>query len=114
MSINMTPELKKRLKGRKLAKDVIRSITGHITFGDMLKVFRELQNQSQVECATKLGISKQELCNIEKNRKIVSVGRAVIFAKKLKLPPTVFAGYALEDELYRAGIEGEVIIKSVA
>lgn len=114
MSIKMTPELKKRLKGRTLAKDAIRAITGHISFGDILKVFRELEKYSQVECAKILGISKQELCNIEKNRKNVSVERAVIFAKKLKLPAKVFAGYALEDELYRAGIEGEVIIKSVA
>lgn len=114
MSIKMTPELKKRLKGRTLARDAIRAITGHITFGRMLKGFREVQEYSQVECAKILGISKQELCNIEKDRKIVSVQRAVAFAKLLKLPPEVFAGYVLEDELYRAGIEGEVIIKSVA
>lgn len=114
MSIKMTPELKKILKGRRLAKDVIREITGHITFGDALKSFREIQEYSQVECAKILGISKQELCNIEKGRKIVSVERAVSFAKALKIGPKIFAGYVLEDELYRAGIKGEVIIKSVA
>lgn len=114
MSIKMTPELKKRLKGRTLARDAIRAITGHISFGDALKDFREIQGYTQVELAKLLGISKQELCNIEKGRKIISVERSVTFAKALKLPKTVFASYILEDALYRAGIKGEVIIKSVA
>lgn len=69
---------------------------------------------SQVKMAAKLKISKQDLCNIEKSRKIVSVERAVSFAKTLKLPVKTFATYALQDQLHKAGIEGEVIIKDAA
>lgn len=119
MSIKITPELKKKLKGKRLAQDVIREIRAarglsRTTFGEALRGFREIQGYTQVELAKLLGISKQELCNIEKGRKIISLERSVSFAKALKLPSTVFASYILEDELYRAGIEGEVIIKSVA
>jgi DNA-binding XRE family transcriptional regulator len=61
-----------------------------------------------------LGISKQELCNIEKGRKAVSVERAISFAKSLEMPSKVFAKYALQDQLNSAGILGEVEIIDVA
>lgn len=101
-------------KRRIRAKEAIRSITGHITFGETLRNFREIKGYSQVECSKLLGITKQELCNIEKGRKFVSVERAVVFAKALKIGAKVFVIRVLEDELYRAGIKAEVIIKSVA
>ena len=61
-----------------------------------------------------LGISKQDLCNIEKGRKLVSVERAVSFAKSLKIPSKAMAKYALQDQLYKAGLKGEIVIKDVA
>ena len=61
-----------------------------------------------------LGISKQELCNIEKGRKVVSVERAKNFAEALKMPSKVFAKYALQDQHSLAGIAGIVEIKEAA
>ncbi len=61
-----------------------------------------------------LDISKQELCNIEKRRKLVSVERAKSFAEALKMPPKSFAKYALQDQLDSAGISGVVEIIDVA
>ena len=80
----------------------------------MLNAIRVTDEYTQIQYAKKLKISRQELCNIEKNRKIVSVERAVKFAKKLGYSPKVFAKYALQDQLDRAGIKGEVVIKDVA
>lgn len=110
----MSIKLQNKLKGKIRAKDAIREITGPISFGRMLQGYRELQEYTQTQMADMLGISKQDLCNIEKGRKIVSVERAVAFAKALKMPPKVFAKYALQDQLDRSGIEGEIIIKDVA
>lgn len=101
-------------KNKTRAKSAIRKITGHISFGEMLLSYRKGQELTQVKMAKTLGISKQDLCNIEKERKLVSVERAVSFAKSLKMPSQTFAKYALQDQLKKAGLKGEVIIKGVA
>lgn len=101
-------------KNRIPAKAAIRRITGHISFGDMIQALRESHEWTQVKMAKKLSISKQDLCNIEKGRKLVSVERAVSFARSLKLPIKTFAKYALQDQLHKAGIEGEIIIQDAA
>lgn len=102
------------IKNKITAKNAIRKITGPISFGDMMLAFRMGKEFSQVKMAEKLGISKQELCNIEKGRKLVSVDRAKHFAIALKMSPKVFAKYALQDQLNHAGISGIVEIIQVA
>ncbi len=101
-------------KNKTKAKNAIRKITGHISFGEMIQSYRMAQELSQVDMAETLKISKQDLCNIEKGRKLVSVERAMAFAKILKMPAKTFAKYALQDQLHKAGLEGEVIINEVA
>ena len=101
-------------KNKTRAKSAIRKITGRISFGEMISSFREAQELTQVEMAETLGISKQDLCNIEKGRKLVSVERAVSFAEALEMPPKTFAKYALQDQLHKAGLDGEVLIGDVA
>lgn len=101
-------------KNRVPAKKSIRKLTGHISFAQMLLSLRHAQELTQVEMANKLSISKQDLCNIEKGRKLVSVERAVSFAKCLKMPEKTFAKYALQDQLHKAGIKGEIEINNVA
>lgn len=100
-------------KNRK-ASDVLRDLLGHVSFGEMLYSYRVSWDYSQVEFASRLHISKQELCNIEKGRKTISVERAKAFAQYLDMSPIIFAKYILEDQLYAAGIAGEVIITEVA
>ena len=101
-------------KNRVRAKDAIKNLTGHISFGEMLLTIRNSRDLTQVEMAEILDISKQDLCNIEKGRKIVSVERAVGFATSFDMPPKVFAKYALQDQLTKAGIDGLVEIIDVA
>ncbi len=80
----------------------------------MIYAFRHSQEITQVEMAKVLGISKQDLCYIEKGRKFVNVKRTVSFAEALDMPPKTFAKYALQGQLNKAGIDGEVQIKTVA
>jgi antitoxin HigA-1 len=96
------------------AKEAVRKLTGHISFGDMLWALRLSEKLSQVEMAKKLEISKQDLCNIEKNRKLVSIERAISFAKSLKHPWKTFAVYAIQDQLYKAGVVCKVDIDPTA
>ncbi|MDH4466829.1 MAG: helix-turn-helix transcriptional regulator [Bacteriovoracaceae bacterium] len=102
------------IKNNVRAKAAIKKITGPISFGEMLHSLRVTQEYSQTEMAELLGISKQDLCNIEKGRKIVSVERAILFSQSLKMPAKTFAKYALQDQLHKAGIAGEIIINEVA
>lgn len=96
------------------AKDFLNELLGSVSFGEMLLSIRQSKKITQVDFAEKLGISKQDLCNIEKGRKLVSVERATSFAKALKMSKKVFAKYALQDQLHKAGIKGEVQISGVA
>ena len=96
------------------AKKAIRKVAGPISFGEMINSYRLANEYSQVAMAEILGISKQDQCNIEKGRKLVSIERAKKFAEALGIPSKTFAKYALQDQLSSAGIEGEVEINDVA
>ncbi len=102
------------IKNKIRAKTIIKKLIGPISFGEMLRSYRQSQELNLVETALLLGISKQDLCNIEKGRKLVSVERAILFAESLKMPKLTFARYALQDQLTKAGLKGEILIKEVA
>ena len=78
---------------------------GPLTISGILKSLRECEKISQKYFASQLGISKQNLCDIEKGRKAVAPSRAAIFAQKLGYPPTAFIRIALQEELDRAGVK---------
>ena len=84
---------------------------GPLTVGNLLHSLRKSEEMSQVEFAKKLGISKQTLCDIEKERTAVSSARAARFAKKLKFPPAFFIQMALQEELNREGIRLSVKVE---
>ncbi|MFP5458071.1 MAG: hypothetical protein ACLGG7_05000 [Bacteriovoracia bacterium] len=96
------------------ALDFLDSLLGPVSFGELLVSIRTTEDVSQTAFAKRLRISKQELCNIEKQKKWVSLERAVTFAKRLGWPPKVFAKYVLQDQLSRAGLKGEISIEDVA
>jgi len=96
------------------AKDAISKIAGHISFADVIKSTRLTLELTQVEMANKLGISKQDLCNIEKGRKFVSVERAIKFASIIGQSQRVFAKYVIQDQIVKAGLNVSIEIKEVA
>jgi len=70
---------------------------GELTFGNALLSYRLGENKSQREFAKILGISPQSLCDIEKERKIPSPGRAAKIATKLNEPIAFWVQLALQD-----------------
>ena len=54
---------------------------------------------SQIEFAKHLGISKQRLCDIERDRFTMSIRLAKEIAKKLDLPAEWLVKLALQDQL---------------
>lgn len=78
------------------------------SLGDFLRVYRLGQELSQVQFAEELGVSKQRLCDLEKNRNSVSIQLCQKLAKKLDLPPEWLVKLALQHELDKAGLSLKV------
>ena len=85
---------------------------GTLTFGDLLKAWREGMEMSQANFAKELGLSAQNLNDLEKGRRIPSATRAAKIAKKLGLPEMGLIQIALRDSLARDGFHYEIILKS--
>lgn len=87
---------------------------GKLTFGELLKALRESQGETQAAFSKKLGFSVQNLCDIEKGRRIPSPARAAKIAKKLKLPKIALIEFALRDSLEAEGLKYSVTLKESA
>ena len=80
----------------------------NLTFGDFMKNYRLGEEMTQQELATFLGISKQRICDIEKNRCNVSIKFCKDIAKSLDLPPEWLVKIALQDQLNNEGLDLKV------
>jgi len=85
---------------------------GRLTFAKFLISWRKSEDLSQVKFAEKLGISKANLCDLEKGRKGVSPERAAEIARKLGLPPAGLIQLALQDMLDDLGLDYEVEVEA--
>lgn len=98
--------IEKRKNGNVEAESFLKSLLGtHLTFGRLIASIRESEEISLTSFSKKLGISKQNLCDIEKNRKSVSPSRAVKWAKILGYSEELFVKMALEEFLINEGIK---------
>jgi len=93
------------------ASEYLEKKYGKMSLGDYIKALRESDAISQSEYALKLKISRANLCDIEKNRKLISPERAVRFARILKYPEKLFIKLALEDILRQANLKYQVELK---
>jgi transcriptional regulator with XRE-family HTH domain len=84
-SMDATKVLKKLRGGKPLA------------LSQLLRSLRLCDELTQLEFAKKLGISKQNLSDIENGRKGISPGRAALFAKKLSYDQMIFVKLALKE-----------------
>jgi len=90
----------------------VEKITGaKLTLGKLLWAIRQAEEKTQVDFAKKLDISKQQLCDIEHDRKSVSPKLAAEYAKKLKYSREQFIRLSLQDMLDREGLKVDVEIK---
>jgi len=99
----MTTE--KKYGSKELAKEY-----GPLTFGRALWSHRKCEDISQKDFAKMLGISPSSLCDLEKERKLPSVNRAVRIARVLNEPEKIWIRLALQDMLREADLEYEVSV----
>ena len=85
---------------------------GSLSFADLLLLQREDLELTQVEMASKLGISNQKLCDFEKGRRLPSAKMASDWAKKLGLPREVWVQVVLQDQLKRDNLKFKVHVAS--
>jgi transcriptional regulator with XRE-family HTH domain len=78
---------------------------GPLTFGELLAAIRMGEEESQVDFARKLGISRAHLCDLEKGRKAVSPARAARFARALGYSEAQFVRLALQGMVREAGLD---------
>lgn len=99
----------------KKAMDFLESILGKKpSLGDYLLAIRQGEELTQVEFAKNLGISRQNLCDIEHNRRFLSPKVAAQFADNLGYPKNQFVRLCLQDLLNREGLTLSVDIHSDA
>lgn len=85
---------------------------GSLTFGEMLKSWRESEELTQTIFAKRIGLSVQNLNDLEKGRRIPTPSRAARIAKKLGLPEKGLIQLALRDSLAKEGFHYDVKLES--
>ncbi len=89
--------------------EALEQITGGpLTLPRLLLSLRQTEEVSQSEFAKMLGISRQQLCDIEKNRRQVSIEKAAEFADALGYPKAYFVKLALQSLIEDAGLDLQV------
>ena len=83
---------------------------GPITFGRLLESHRKCEELTQEELGKKIGISRANICDLEKGRVIPSVKRAADIADALGLVKSVWIELALQDHLREQGFNFKVSI----
>ncbi len=83
-----------------------------MTFGRMIASVRVADEIPQAELARRLGISRANLCDIEKGRRSVTVKRAAQFARILGYSVNQFVAVAVEDQLRKAGLKVQVRLEA--
>ncbi len=81
---------------------------GPLSFGRYLRVYRERLELSQVDVAKRLKMAKGTLCDIEKERQIVSPKLALSIAKKLKLSEKLALKLCLQDQLRKLNLKFQI------
>jgi len=78
----------------------------------MIASVRVVDEIPQAELARRVGISRANLCDIEKGRRSVTVKRAAQFARILGYSVNQFVAVAVEDQLRKAGLKVRVRLEA--
>lgn len=79
-----------------------------LTFGGLLKAWRESEEMTQTAFAKKVGLSFKNFSDLEKGRRTPSPTSAARIAKKLGLPELGLIQLALRDALVKEGFNYDV------
>ena len=82
---------------------------GPMTFGAFLVGVRHSMGISQADFARKLKVSRSMICDIEKERVLVSPTLAMKIAKTGKFPKDMAIKYCLQDQLRKAKIKMKMV-----
>ena len=93
-------ELERKLLGKSLS------------MGTALVGLRGLHGLTQVELASRVGMSKQHICDIEKGRRFLSPAKAAEIAKRLGHPEAYFVKLALQDIISHGGLKYKVTVEA--
>lgn len=93
------------------AKKFLDKNLGLLSLAKLLMAIRQSEELTQDHFASKLGISKSHLCDLEKGRKFASPERAHSFAKKLKYLPEQFVRLSIQDRLDSLGLKYKFSLK---
>lgn len=89
----------------------IKKLTGtKLSLGKLLWAIRQADEISQIDFATKLKMTKQHLCDIERERKSVSPKLAAKYAEILGYSKEQFIRLSLQDLVDRQGLNVRVEI----
>lgn len=91
-----------------------RAAGGPLTLGRLLEAIRLGEDETLDGFAKKLGVSRTNLCDIEKGRRSVSLERAAQWAKDLGYDPSWFVQLALQDQVNAAGLRLRVGVTRAA
>ena len=85
---------------------------GVLTFGKLIKSYRLGEDFTQVELAKFLKVSKQNVNDLESERKIPSIKRAVLLARKIGVLEELAVQVAIQDQIRREKLQFTVTISS--
>ena len=104
----------KKASKKSAAVSLLENISGGpLSLGRLIAAIRLGEEITQTEFARRLGVSKAHLCDVEKDRRIVSPIRANQWAKKLGYDPEQFIELALQGELLKCGLSYQVSVKPI-
>ncbi|HAT8564438.1 TPA: helix-turn-helix domain-containing protein [Legionella pneumophila] len=94
------------------AREYLEKSVGRLTLGKAIRSIRQGEDESQIDFAKRLGVSKQYLCDLEHDRKIVSAKKAKQFADTLGYSTEQFIALALQDSLEHDGMHMLVEVRA--
>lgn len=101
--------IKKIMSAREALKHVL-----HSSFGKFVRDIRECDELSQAELARRMGVSRQFINAVEKDKANVSLDMAIKIASALGYPYEAFVEIFLNDMLRKSGIKKVVHLESKA
>ncbi|MFQ5743678.1 MAG: helix-turn-helix domain-containing protein [Acidobacteriota bacterium] len=98
-------------KRRSGARQFLEELTGGpLTFGGFLHSIRDGEGMTLAAFAGRLGVSRQNLCDVEHGRRSVSPARAAEWARLLGHSEGQFVRLALQDQVSEAGLKLRVSV----
>ena len=92
---------------------MIEKLIGPVTIGHLLKTYRRNNELGLDELAKKLRISKTDLQKIESGKLHPPLKEVISFTKKLDEPPNIYAKVWCEEEVRRAGLNFDDLLKVI-